>query len=201
MSETLSDERLKDLYTDPTYRASFAGSNTFFNAIKSDFKAKNKYAKVVKLLTSIPTYIYHTRQYRLHDSRHLKYIPDETGSNFIPGNNISFQGDLAEMPESNGYRYFLLLIDLFDNYLYTVPLPNKTADVVGKAIVGVKNKFDLTMSALSTDLGLEFQGSKTYLQKHDISLFYMRGKHKAFLVRGFFPPHLTYLYFYIADFF
>lgn len=196
MANILSDSKLEELYTDPKYRGSFAGSSTFYDSIKKDFQAKNKYDNVVKLLSSIPTYIYHTRQFKHHETRHLQYVPEETGMSVVPGTGISFMGDLAEMPESKGYRYFLILVDLFDNYLYTSPLKNKEASTVGKAILDIKKQFDLTLSALSTDKGSEFKANKALFKKSGIALFFLTGRHKAFQVCSFVVSPLFLLLLY-----
>ena len=48
--------------------------------------------------------------------------------------------DLAQMPESNGYKFILCIIDIFTKFAWCVPMKNKTASTVLAALKDVVEK-------------------------------------------------------------
>ena len=61
------------------------------------------------------------------------------------------QGDLAEMPPKFGFRYFLLLVDLFSLHMYAEPLKRKTGPAVQKAFKNILTNFHSPLIKLETD--------------------------------------------------
>jgi len=59
--------------------------------------------------------------------------------------------DLAFMPEFNGYKYFLVVIDVFSKHIYTRPLKEKTAKVVGLAFEDIYKEFESPIFKLESD--------------------------------------------------
>jgi len=59
--------------------------------------------------------------------------------------------DLAVMPEFDGYKYFLVMIDVFSKHLYARPLKDKTASTVGKAFEDIYKEFQSPIFKLESD--------------------------------------------------
>ena len=72
---------------------------------------------------------------------------------------IDLVGPLVEGKKYNGqrgYYYILTAIDVYSKFLFTVPLKNKTAEVVAVALVEILLRVGLS-SRIASDLGNEFQ--------------------------------------------
>jgi len=67
-----------------------------------------------------------------------------------------FQMDLSYMPEYNGYKYFLVVIDVFSKHIYTRPLKEKTSNAVGKAFEDIYQEFESPIFKLESDNVLLF---------------------------------------------
>jgi len=59
--------------------------------------------------------------------------------------------DLSYMPEYNGYKYFLLVIDVFSKHMYTRPLKDKSAKAVGDAFKDIFDEFESPIFKLESD--------------------------------------------------
>ena len=75
-----------------------------------------------------------------------------------------FMADLMEFPQykfrNRGYRFALILIDVFTKKLYTAPLKKKTKEETAKAFEAIFHDFDEFPINLVTDKGLEFYNSE-----------------------------------------
>ena len=75
-----------------------------------------------------------------------------------------FMADLMEFPQykfrNRGYRFALILIDVFTKKLYTAPLKKKTKEETAKAFETIFHDFDEFPINLVTDKGLEFYNSE-----------------------------------------
>ena len=71
-----------------------------------------------------------------------------------------FMADLLEFPQfrfqNRGYRFALILIDVFTKKLYTVPMKKKTKEETARAFESVFKTFDEFPINLVSDRGLEF---------------------------------------------
>ena len=71
-----------------------------------------------------------------------------------------FMADLMEFPQykfrNRGYRFALILIDVFTKKLYTAPLKKKTKEETARAFETIFHDFDEFPINLVTDKGLEF---------------------------------------------
>lgn len=72
----------------------------------------------------------------------------------------TLQADLIEMQqfkkENRGYRYILIVIDVFSKRVYAESLKDKTANEVTKAMENIFNKVGQPVKNLHTDSGKEF---------------------------------------------
>lgn len=100
----------------------------------------------------------------------------------------TLQGDLIEMQlykkENRGYRYILIVIDIFSKMAYAEPLKNKTANEVTKAMKHILNKVGRPIKNLHTDEGKEFMNSimKNLLRQYGINHYTTFSGTKASIV-------------------
>lgn len=108
------------------------------------------------------------------------------------GINDTFQADLVEMiPYSNqnrGYRYILMVLDVFSKRAWAKELKNKTGEEVTKAMSDIfdKNPNHIPRN-IHTDQGREFynQHFQRLMQKHGINHYSTFSKMKASIVERF----------------
>ncbi|KAK9888953.1 hypothetical protein WA026_004237 [Henosepilachna vigintioctopunctata] len=71
-----------------------------------------------------------------------------------------FQADLVEMIPyarfNKGFKYILIVIDVFSKYVWAIPLKNKTATHVRDAMRGILKQLSHPPKNLQTDFGKEF---------------------------------------------
>ena len=66
-----------------------------------------------------------------------------------------FQSDLAEMKESNGYKYILVIVDAYTLFLMTKAIKRKNSETIVEEFKTVFRKFGSPM-VLETDAGTKF---------------------------------------------
>ena len=90
------------------------------------------------------------------------------------------------LPKIHGFRYAILMVDQFSNYIYVKPLKNKTAESVRKAIDDFIEENSLfKINTIASDMGKEYQGNVTYYKKKNIKWFFLKEPHKSFLAEGY----------------
>lgn len=95
-----------------------------------------------------------------------------------------WDGDLADVSNiashNDGYKFLLVLIDIFSRFLFIVPLKNKQNQTI---IEGLKSIFQKGRKphTLRTDKGSEFKNRwvKTFLKKEGINVIYTQNETKA----------------------
>lgn len=178
--------KIRRLWLDEKYRAGFSGAGNFFRALREDAGKlglkKLTYRQVLDTLDTIPTYVQVVKKKTGYERRGLKFEADETGDAFVASQGQSFHADLGEMPASDaGYRFFLLMVDLWDLYTYVKPLKSKEKAEVLEAIKDIRSENDLhTMDSIGVDKGSEFIYAKDALAKLGVRLYVLQGDHKAF---------------------
>jgi hypothetical protein len=91
------------------------------------------------------------------------------------------QADLLFLPEDDGYKYLLVVVDLFDRHVEVEPLKSKDAAAIKSAMIDIYNNTDIKHPAvLQVDSGKEFMGVfKTYMTKLGTKIRYgIPGRHK-----------------------
>jgi hypothetical protein len=83
------------------------------------------------------------------------------------------------MFEKNGYKYFLVLIDVFSRHVYAEPLKDKDAPTVRKVLEKIFATFTSPITKLETDEGGEFVGLKKFFKKEKILFSVKAGTNKA----------------------
>lgn len=169
---------LKKLYFSTNEPTSFGNVRSLFNAAKSRHK-KLKYSQVVEWLAQQRSWIAH-KPVRRKFKRSKIYAPRP---------NYLWEADLAEMQnlakQNDGVRYLLCVIDVFSKKAYVVPIKNKSADSVTKAMRLVLREG--IPKNLRTDKGSEFRAStfQGLLKSKRINHYYAQGEMKAAVVERF----------------
>ena len=175
--ESAQDQNLKRLWDDPTLPFSYTSSEAFYRGLK-ELKMTNlpRYIKVLKILGEIPSYAMHLRKRTGFPTRHVDYRGMGMGHQFMI--------DLGQMPPTkSGFKYFLMLIDQFDNYIYTAALKTKTAVEFQEKFETIRKANNLNeIDIIASDAGGENIANKGYFKKHGIMLLLKGNKNKAFEV-------------------
>lgn len=105
------------------------------------------------------------------------------------GINDTFQADLVEMipyaRQNKGYRYILMVIDVFSKRAWAKPLKNKTGEETTKAMATIfADHPNHIPRNLHTDRGKEFYNHhfQTLMKKHGINHYSTGSKMKASIV-------------------
>ena len=154
----LSDEQILQLYKDPNFVASFTGVRNFRNFLFTEKGEHVPEKRIYSILKKDPNYIIHMKPAR-------KY---ETRSYDIQSFGELVQADLAEMFEYDGYKYILVVIDVFSKHIFAEPLKDKTAKTVGESLEKIFQQFQSPITKLETDQGKEFIGNRDLFKKNKI---------------------------------
>ena len=146
----LSNERLKELYQDPTFYGSFSGARNFQTFLKTDFNEDINLDRIYNVLKTIPSYVISLKPIKRFPRR--KYD--------VAGFGSLLQADLAVMFDKDGYKYFLVLCDVFSRHLFTEPLKDKTAETTKKALIKIFDQIPTPISKFETDQGAYLSPSK-----------------------------------------
>jgi hypothetical protein len=100
---------------------------------------------------------------------------------YNPTPNHTHQADLLFMPNDNGYKYALVVVDIYDRKVDAEPLKKKQSDAVLKAFKKIyQRKIIKIPLRLEVDAGSEFKGSvKRYFTDREINLRVAKtGRHR-----------------------
>jgi hypothetical protein len=188
----MSEATIRKLWLDASYRGSFTGAYNFYRCLVEDsavLKLKPfTYATVLRALSGIATYQMSVRKKTRGPTRHVKYMATKEGADaFIAGTGMDMHIDLGQLPKTeDNYNFYVLMVDLFDNYLYGEALHRKSKREVLKAIKKIVKDNGLSkLSRLGCDEGGEFWGNRNALAKMGITLYLLKGAHKAFVVEKY----------------
>ena len=96
--------------------------------------------------------------------------------------NIIHQCDLLMLPNDDGYRYALVLVDIYNGKTFALPSKNKKPEEILKLIkqMYLKNKILRLPETLQCDNGGEFKGVfKKYFDDNNVRIRYGKvGRHK-----------------------
>ncbi len=151
---------------------------------KLNLKFRPTYPQVVHVLESIPVYQQFIRPKKVREFRHVTYEGHPGGGSFIPGAGICFQVDLCEFPTSStGMHYLLVMVDMWQMYVYVRPLETKGKKDVFDAIKSIIEDEHLDrINTISGDEGTEFVSNRErLLSDFDIRYIVLSNTPKAFL--------------------
>lgn len=165
----LSDEEILDIYKDEKFPGSFSGLRTFQQFLLTD---KNEHISIKRLRDILKTQIFF-----ITSQRQIKKFPRR--HYYVQSFGEIFQADLAEMYECEGFHFFLLVIDVFSNHMWTVPLKNKAKETVKLGFQLIFDEIGNLPTKISTDQGKEFISLKSFFAEKGILLTLKTGKNKA----------------------
>lgn len=185
----LSDTEILRLYRDPTFPAAFSGMRNFQTYLKTELNEDVPLTKLLSIFKKEPFYVVSQRQITRFPRR--KYDVKSFGE--------LVQADLGQLYPYDGFRYFLVLVDIFSHRVWAEPLKSKNTKDVKSAftkifhsiqpeINGCKIHFygiKSPISHISTDQGLEFKSLKKYFESQGILLTFKYGKTKASFAEWF----------------
>lgn len=163
-------EDILNLWHDNTWKGSFTGIRTFQTLLKTDKNIDISEAKLYNILKQDSLYLKHLKPQRKLKRRsyNLNYYGELV------------QADLAYMFNTNGYQYFLVVIDCFSLKVFCEPLKTKTSDEVLKAFLKTLKKFKFKqINKIEVDQGQEFSKVKQYCEKNHIIFKLKFGSNKA----------------------
>lgn len=165
---------LRELYYTPGKPGAFAGPEKLYQAVKLEGKYKIGRQKIKQFLNNEDAY-------SLYKPIRKTFPRSKVVVNTI---DSMWDGDLADVSNiashNDGYKFLLVLIDIFSRFLFIVPLKNKQNQTI---IEGLKSVFQKGRKphTLRTDKGSEFKNRwvKTFLQKQGITVIYTQNETKA----------------------
>ena len=152
---------VESIYRNPENPASFSSVDKLYRAIKDEGRFRITRKKLKNWLATQETYT-------LHRSAKRKYSRRKVIAN---GPFYQADADLADMAllsrYNDGFKYFLLVIDVFSKKVWTQPLENKTAPSVVEAFKTLFAEEGIVFEHIRTDGGGEFLGraAQNYFRK------------------------------------
>ena len=169
--DSISDEKILQLWRSPNFEGSYRGVKTFQVLLKTNLNINVSQNRLYKVLRTDPIFLIHQKPQRNFERRHYD----------VKNYGELVQADIAYMFEDdNGFKYFLLAVDCFSSKVFTVPLKNKDSNSVAKAFVTIFKEFGAQIYEIQTDKGKEFLGPcKTLFRENKILYRTKLGKNKA----------------------
>ena len=112
---------------DPSHPASFSNPQTLYKVAQKEGKYKISHSQIKK-------WIQKQESYSRNKNVKRKF---QQGRVIVAGIDDQFDADLASLvfyaDDNDGYKYLLVVIDIFSHYAWVQPLKNKTAPQIVKA--------------------------------------------------------------------
>ena len=173
-------EYLQKIYYDPSHPASYEGLNNLYNAVKQEGKFKISHKQIKDWLENQDTY-------SLNKAVRRNF---QRGRVIVSGIDDQWDADLAsfahDADQNDGYKYLLVVIDIFSHYAWIEPLKDKTAKQITAAFNKILSE-GCKPRRLRTDAATDFQ-SKVFqanLQRKDIPHFTTHSEKQANYVERF----------------
>ena len=174
------EKYLRDIYVDPAHPASFSNPQTLYKVAKKEGKYKISHSQIKKWIQKQESYSRNKRVKRNF----------QRGRVIVAGIDDQFDADLASLiyyaDDNNGYKYLLVVIDIFSHYAWVQSLKDKTA-------TQIVNAFDKILSEgrmpkkLCTDAAKDFTSTKfqTFVKGKNILHFVTHNEKQVNYVERF----------------
>ena len=168
------EDYLPSIYYDPNHAGSFGGLDKLYRAVRKEGKYVLGRAKIRRWLQKQETYTLHQRVLRKIKRQRV----------VVPYMDYQWDADTAVMTsytkENDGFGYFLLVIDVFSRYVWTVPLRSTKGAEMAAALTSVLDK-DRTPEKLRTDMGTEYKNRvvEKVMDEKGIDHFFTKNESKA----------------------
>jgi hypothetical protein len=182
---------LEKIYYDPKSSACYAGSQPLIGKTKTKINPR----KTKEWLLTQDAYTLHTpRRKKFPRNRYIVSNIDDL-----------WQADLAVLKNlsryNHGFKYLLVVVDVFSKYGWLRPLKNKTAKAVNEAFESIFDADGRKPRNIQCDKGREFvsTASASFFKKHDINFYTTRNPDtKAAVVERFLKTVKTRLWRYFT---
>ena len=143
------EDYLRQIYYNPSHPASYEGEKAVYNAVKRENKYRISHGQIRNWLQNQDAYSLNKAVKRnFHRGRVV-----------VSGIDDQWDADLAsfarDSDENDGYRYLLVVIDIFSRYAWIQPIKDKTAKEVVRAFNKILSE-GRKPRRLRTDAGKEF---------------------------------------------
>ena len=173
-------EYLKKMYFDPSIPGSFEGVNKLYEQVKKEGKFKLSKTKIKKWLQNQLSFSLNKRV-----NRNFK-----RGKVIVAGIDDQFDADLASMVDyeksNDGYKYLLVVIDIFSRYGWIQPLKNKSANTIVSAFGKILEEGRIPRR-LRTDAATDFTSKhfQEFMKEKGITHFTTHNEKQANYVEHF----------------
>ena len=185
---------LKRIYTTPSQPGSFQGPQKLYSSAKGSGISNVRQKDVEEYLQSVNTYTLNrtlTRKFRRNRV-------------VVEGIDSQWDVDLADMrllyKDNDGYKYFMLAVDVFTRYVWVRLLKSKHATIIGQCLESIL-KEGRVPKTIRTDGGREFQNGHVnrYLKDRSIHLFSTYNETQANYAERVIKTIKSKLYRYLLD--
>ena len=156
----MSDKEIIKLYKDPKFHGSFSGVRTFCDSVFAEKGVKLSIKHVYDVLKTDPLY--------LMEMKPIRNFPRRSYDVQSYGNLC--QMDLCEMKNFQGFRFILVLIDVFSKKMFAVPLKDKTLASVKNGFLNIYEQFSSPIYKIETDRERTFTSNKKLFE--DLNIYY-----------------------------
>ena len=169
---------LNNYYFDVSNPAAYAGPDKLFRALNKKYPNVFSRTAINAFLSGVDSYTESkTPRRRFHTPKVLVTdLYDQLEIDLTSVQNLSKYND--------GVRYLMFIIDVMSRFLWVLPLPDKKAQTILKALRGVIDNLPRPVLRIRTDMGSEFVNTavKKYLKDKDIYFFTTKNPVKASIV-------------------
>ena len=188
------EKYLKDIYLDPSHPASFGSPDHLYKIVKKEGKHKISHSQIKK-------WIQKQESYSLNKGLKRKF---QRGRVVVEGIDDQFDIDLASLiyyaDENDGYKYLLVVIDIFSRYGWVEPLKDKTANEIVKAFDKVLQEGRIP-KRLRSDSAKDFTSEKfqKYVKSKKITHFVTHTEKQANYVECFIKTLKSKIFKYMVE--
>jgi transposase InsO family protein len=168
------EKTLKTIYYDPKNKGAYGGLQRLWRSVKGKGYA----------FSDVKNWLQDQDAYNLHKPARKNFTRQRV---LVGGIDEQWQADLVDMQEfsksNQGYRYLLVVIDVFSKYAWVAVLKSKTGPVVRDALEVIFSQGRVPRK-LQTDKGTEFYNAhvKKLLVDRRVHLFSTANETKASVV-------------------
>ena len=168
------EKYLKSIFFDPSHPASFGGPDRLYKIVKKEGKYTISHSQIKKWIQKQESY-----------SRNKGVKRNfQRGRVIVAGIDNQFDADLASFiyyaDDNDGYKYLLVVIDIFSRYGWVQPLKDKTAKEIVSAFDKIL-KEGCIPKRLGTDAAEDFTSERfqNYVESKNITHFVTHSEKQA----------------------
>lgn len=157
------EDYLKSIYYDTNHAGSYGGLEKLYRTVRKEGKYVIGKAKIRKWLQKQETYTLHQQVRRRFRRQRV----------IVPYMDYQWDADTASMTtytkDNDGYGFFVLVIDIFSRFLWTVPLRTTKGSEMSNALKSVFDQGRIP-DHLRTDKGVEFKNRTVQKLTKDLEI-------------------------------